>query len=358
MTHQIPSGINPKEKGRAPEGCGRKELNVNNIASITGETSLIRRSPAKTLNIAPPVAYSGTIEMTAAEWAGVTDNPRQRDTESRANRAVHLQSPHPSHCKVNMARLPGGQNYKLDGHTRSFMWSTGRVAPPPVLYVDVWDCRTLTDAKLLYETFDSKAAVESTSDQVFGAKRDQNISFTSTLLKGGKFAAGMRFAEACLHGSPSAKAMSIYDLLKSWKKELELFDLCEPNGRRFHTGIVAAALLCFRRYGDEASDFWGNFASGTGTKANGVTDAVQALEERMESRRLENRIQGQNNYLEIVGIAISAFERYRHGEGYLSEGRKDESGKALRGSGIKMTKGESFRDWMISAKRASSRGMI
>lgn len=346
-----PSGTPSQEKGRAPEGCGRKEVVMNKIAPIIADDIPSQRKVVRTFSGRPSIEYDGTIEIKPEEWASVFDNPRQRDTESRARRASHLMTPHPSHCKVNMALLPDGRRYKLDGHTRSYIWSAGTVAAPPVLYVDVWRCRSLEDAKELYSTFDSKAAVETAADQVFGAKKDAGAEFKSRLLKSGRFVSGMKFGHVFLHGVDKFNSLDTYALLKEWLAELRLLDKCEPTSRRFHTGITSAALLTLRRYGEDAVDFWTRFAAGTGIKTGGVTDPVQALEERMERRRGQNRLGGSTNVQEICGIAISAFERDRHGETYLAE-RLDEGDKKLRASGIKTTKGDSFREWMIAAKNA------
>lgn len=346
-----------KEKGGTPEDARRKGKHMSNVASIVGETTLISSNPAKKFVTRSAIEYAGTVEMSPAAWAIVLDNPRQRDTEARARRATHLLTPHPSHCKVNMAELPDGRRYKLDGHTRSLLWKQGQVRAPDVLYVDVWNCRSLEEAKNLYSTFDSKMAVETTSDQIYGAKKEADIEFESAHLKNGRFASGMAFAHLFLHGQGETRRINTYDLVRQWKAELKLLDRCLPTPRRFHTGITAAALLTFRRYGEDALDFWSRFAAGGGVKSNGVVDPVQALEERMERRRGENRLGGATNIQGICGIAISAYERDRHGETYLAErlDEKDNSGKKLRASGIKTTKGDSFRDWMIAAKNSPRR---
>lgn len=324
---------------------------MGSIASIVGETTLIKTHPTKTMRIGPAIEYVGLVEMTPREWATVLDNPRQRDTAAHAKRATHLLTPHPSHCKVNMAELPDGRRYKLDGHTRSFMWVAGTVAAPALLYVDVWHCRTLEDAKHLYSTFDSKSAVETTADQIFGAKKEANIVFESPHLKAGRFASGMTFANTFLHGQIETRRINTYDMVAMWKSELYMLDRCKPTARRFHTGITAAALLTFRRYGEDAVEFWTRFAAGAGKKAEGIVDPVQALEERMERRRGESRLGGATNVQQICGIAISAFERDRHGETYLAErfDQKD-SKKRIQASGIKTTRGDSFKEWMIAAK--------
>lgn len=326
---------------------------MSNVAALKAKANVAQRVSAQPSVSVAAIEYAGSVEMSPTEWATILDNPRQRDTEAHARRADHLKTPHPAHLKVNMARLPDGRKYKLDGHTRSFMWQSGAVEAPPMLSVDVWNCRTLEDAKGLYSTFDSKKAVESAADQIFGAKREHGIKYESPLLANGKFSAGMRFAEGCLFGDSVARDLSIYDLLANWGDELSMLDDCKPTTKRFHTGIIAAALLTFRRYGADAQEFWAAFALGAGTKANGEVDAVQALEERMERRRAESRLTGSTNLTEIVGIAISAYERFRHGETYIAERVVGDT--KVRGSGIKTTRGNSLQEWLIAAKKVSRR---
>ena len=286
-------------------------------------------------------AYMGVVEMSPAEWAGVFDNPRQRNTERRAASADHLKVLHPSHVKVNMAVLPDGRRFKLDGHTRSFVWESGEVQPPPVLYVDVWSCPDVQAAKDLYETFDSRAAVESVTDQLYGARRDMRIEYKSELLRADRFVTAIRHAYEELHGKASARGASVYDLMQYWSRELAMLDECGGSTSQFNSGLVAGALITFRRYGDRASAFWRAFSGNAGVKGPDGMDAVQALSERISNLRADNALNGRQNVHYIIAITLSAFDSYREGYKYK-----------LKNSAVKAYGEDSFRGWVNAAKTA------
>src|SRR5882672_12509291 len=106
------------------------------------------------------ISDGGIMAMGPKDWAAIPDNPRQRDTVAHARRAAqtNLKEPHPTHLKVHMARLADGRCYKLDGHTRSYLWEIGKLEAPQAVQVQVWDVADLDAAKELYNTFDSTAA--------------------------------------------------------------------------------------------------------------------------------------------------------------------------------------------------------
>lgn len=305
---------------------------------MTNIAELVRPANSKA-----PV-YGGVIELAVEHWISIPDNPRQRDTAARAKRAKHLRELHPTHCLVNMARLPDGSCYKLDGHTRAYLWQNGQLERPEKAFATVWQCSAIDDVKALYGTFDSKEAVESVTDRVFGAVREHGVQFESDLLKSMRFASGMRLASDMMWGQAPAREKTIYEMMDYWAPELVLLDNCRPSRRRFHTGVLTAALLTFRRYGPEASNFWKNFAMGAGTKINGDRDAVQALEERMEYLRSGNKLTGRGNNNQVVRICLSAFDAYQRDYTYTSEG-----------NGIKSMGDNSFDRFIAAAAKTLRR---
>lgn len=299
----------------------------------------------------PSARWAGTMEMTPERWADIPDNPRQRNTEQRAQRAEHLKVPHPTHVKVNMARLPDGRLFKLDGHTRSHLWRTGKVKPPKRVYADVWDCPDLSSAKELYGTFDSRAAVETVTDQMYGSTRELEVAFSSELLKSHRFAGGMRLAYELLFGPSVAKKAGTYEIMRYWKHELALLDECSPTRPRFPTGIVAAALITFRRYGEDAKSFWAAYSMNAGRKEQFEMDAVQALSERVKGISDEGRLVGYGNIMHAVCVTLSAFDRYLSGEPYVITHHKGNGKGPLRVSGIKAMKQNSLQAWLTAAKQ-------
>ena len=285
-----------------------------------------------------PIRFVGTVTMTPAKWAGVTVNPRQRDTAKHAARAKHLRTPHAAHCKVAMARcLEDGESYKIDGHCRDFLWTNGSLEAPQELVVDVWECATLADVKELYRTYDSAGATETVSDKMAGGYREMGLQFVSKLLNSQRYANSMRIAYELLCGSAEASQMEVYDLLRYWRPELELIDSLQASRTPFPSGVHAGLFITLRRYGPRAIPFWEAYAKGLGTKFEAEYDAVQAFTNRVEKLRNIKALSGRDNCVILVGYSISAVEGFMRGQTYTQA--------------IKPSRGESLLRWFQRAKR-------
>ena len=133
---------------------------------------------------------SFTLEMSVSEWVDVPDHPRQRDTVRQAAKGhwkLARRATGPvaeSHRWVIGAELDG-KLYKVDGHTRGYLWSLGKLKKPASLYVTVYRCTTRAELIELYGTFDSQAAVEKQQDRVTGAMRQLRLNFQSKRLRYG-----------------------------------------------------------------------------------------------------------------------------------------------------------------------------
>jgi hypothetical protein len=265
------------------------------------------------------VRYLGTHEMTPKEWSRIRGNPRQRNTEDHAKRAVHILTFDPVHVRVTAAQFPDGKLIKIDGHTRDYLWSNGLSDAPEVLYVDVWYVPDMDAAKDLYTKFDSQKAVETTTDQVFGAARELNLTFESELLRSHRYLAAVRHLDVIKTGKRGYQNKTeIYDLIKDWQKELRLLDRCSPSRNKFSGGIVAASLLTFRLYGLDAFDFWDKYQHDRGIKTTEYVDPVQALHEKVLAKRGDVAAGTARQYM--LGLGLAAFERYRTGRSYSRGG--------------------------------------
>ena len=98
-------------------------------------------------------------------------NPPQRDHANR--RIAHLERLEAQHLIVAAAQRPDSTLVKLDGHTSAHRWQStpDRFPHHQTLHVTVYPVASLEQAVALYQTFDSKAAVESRRDQLAGALR-------------------------------------------------------------------------------------------------------------------------------------------------------------------------------------------
>jgi hypothetical protein len=282
-------------------------------------------------------------EISVDQWGKFLDNPRQRDTERHAKAALqkHLKEYNQRQAQVDAGVLPDGTIYKLDGHTRALVWERGQLKQPPVLFCTFWPCRDIEEVKSLYDTFDSQGAVETSSDKIAGAKREHNLVFKSPILKGDKFTYALKTATATLHSPNHAKSLSTPELVGMWIPELHLLDTLNAKPATFPTGLMASALISFRRYGDRILPFWKAYAERRGEKNATHMDPVHALEERVQDFRIRRRMTGDANIREMVCVALATIDRYIDGASYQ-----------VQGSGVRPIYPKSLAKWAKAALAA------
>lgn len=269
---------------------------------------------------APPTM----IRMTVPEWIAVPDCPRQRNTVFRAAKAKHLRSPSPAHFSVSMAVLPDGGRFKLDGHTRAHLWATGEVPAPAEVVVTVYPCPDLEAVETLYTHFDSKSAVESTRDEVFGLLNALGATMGSEVLKNGNnVVTPVRLVHSVVFGEAAMRATPLRRLLSVWLPELVEIDRVNPTRFRFSSGLIAAALLTIGRDGARATDFWSRHERREGVKRDGRVDALQALDDKVGSIKASGTA-GSAKVRELMLYGVAAYDAHLRGADYLT--RKNGSG--------------------------------
>ena len=253
--------------------------------------------------------------MTVSEWDEVEDNPIQRNTELHANKArnKHLKTASPTHARVSAAQLPNGDVYKLDGHTRSYLWAEGSLEAPEYLLVDMYMVDNMAEVEELYQQFDNSAAAENSIDKLHGAYRLNNFKPKSSLVCYG----GVVSALTTLV-SPGQNRMNLYQEIHPWIEHLKMIDDEHFSQSRFVSGIFAACLLTVRIYGHSALTFWQAYNNDEGQKNGRSRDGVQALSEMVAQRRASRTLAGWGNMQDVCAKAISCFENYRKGICYTT----------------------------------------
>lgn len=243
--------------------------------------------------------------MTVEEWIKVEDNPIQRDTERHALKAKHLHTPHPTHAFVFAAEMPSGKLIKLDGHTRALLWRRKEVEAPPSLTVGLIPVENREEAERLYKDFDSREALETMRDKVSGAFNRHNFEPQSGLLQSGSITQALRMAYGVLIGGSvktsaaggmgpgmpiinrrSEKQMlvakaDIYHMINEFSYELHALDGFGLGQGKITSGVMAAFILSYRKYGHKITPFWKGVFGGKGSKMDGQMDAIQAVEVMM-----------------------------------------------------------------------------
>jgi hypothetical protein len=256
------------------------------------------------------------IEMTPAEWAKIPDNPRQRDTELHAKKAHYLTEFRPPHAFVDMAVLPDGQRFKLNGHTRSLLWSLGTIPIPTGLRVTCYPCDNLGDVLDAYRWFDSAEAAERGTDVIQGAFKANGIKLTTKSLRNGRIGTALRTTFLLYtkdHGTNWRDYNLVYKAVQYFADEIRMLDAMSPPVKMFPPGIQMAALLTLKHDDADALDFWNLYAQQKGTKDGQSMDAVQALIETVGRARGKN---SKDVMMELFGKAMSAFQSFQSRTSY------------------------------------------
>jgi len=261
--------------------------------------------------------------MSVKNFIKIMDNPLQRDTPSHAAKAkkLHLKSYHPSHAKVSIAKN-GSQLWKLDGHTRAFLWQSGELLAPDMLSADTYPVKDKAEAIELYKHFDNQNAVETVSDKISGVVKlmgikNTKISFLRNI--------GIRNAIATLQTAQGGYNVrtEIDTLLKPYKKELaalltqgwdHAFVKKTSKIKRpgFPSPATAAFLVTYRLYGADCLGFWDSYVEGhpmVNLKAG--RDGATAAADYIKQQRAENMLMGRQNVAIHTEALINCYLKYR-----------------------------------------------
>lgn len=222
--------------------------------------------------------------MTPEEWANVPDNPRQRDTESRAARARHLNVLEAAHTLVHMAEWDSGR-CKLEGHTRALKWMQSPDTAPESVDVRVYVVESIEDAKRLYGHFNSKEEGERANDRLFGALRENGISPTSDFVRKAKFSNAVNMAFTFYEDHGRHKSRPIYEKVEFFRDQIVLLDSIAGASKRMIGPVVCCFLMSTRKHGPVVADFFQRYILDGGTKDGRRKDCVQLFSDVMSEVR-------------------------------------------------------------------------
>lgn len=246
------------------------------------------------------VGGGSTRRMRVSEWIQVEDNPIQRDTEAHAAKAKHLRTWHPTHGFVFAAQLPSGKLIKLDGHTRALLWKQGTIEQPLEVNVGIVPVKDKAEAEKLYKDFDSKEALETVRDKVSGAFNRYNFHPESPLLQYGHIVQALRVSYAVLLGASAKSAHAgagtrdngkdrrtpiqkkvmdadLYFMVNEFAPEMVALDAFMLRQGQVTSGVMAAFILSFRKYGHKIVPFWTGVFANQGSRLGGSMDGIQAV---------------------------------------------------------------------------------
>ncbi|MBR0802865.1 hypothetical protein JQ636_04875 [Bradyrhizobium japonicum] len=264
-------------------------------------------------------------QMTPQDWSNVAGNPRQRDTAMHAKLAIkYLAEPVPPHIEVKMGKLPDGAAYKLDGHTRSYLWDQGLIPVPAMLEVTIYELQNIDEVLAAYQWFDNYLAAEKSTDVMQGAFRANGLHPQSHLVRMGRINTALRRVYRLVASEdegydPGWQYDNIYEAVRFFARELTAFDALEPTGKQYPPGVQMAVLITLKRDPEDAAKFWKLYSEEKGKKEDGRMDAVQALTEAVMISKTRN-----HTHVDLVGDlfakSLAAFQAFRNSNDYSAVG--------------------------------------
>lgn len=253
-----------------------------------------------------------SIQMTVDQWISIQRNPHQRCERLRVNKA-HLKELEFSHWSVEMAVLPDGQLFKLNGHTRAYMWLKELSERPPYVNATVISVNSIDDVKRLYEHYDSTTSVKLSPDVVQSAFHAHDITPQTRWIKEGKIASMLN--DACETAKVNKRNISLMGRVGLFKDEIVLFDsLIDVRKSMFPIGFGAGALIALRLYGSKVLPFLQSFNDQMGRDDYGRKDSVKTLLEYLAEKKAAKQMAGKENNKEQQAFTLACIDRYLKGD--------------------------------------------
>ena len=274
---------------------------VFSIANSKSIFDTIKRYTMQVTHLMSANQAPKVIKMDPEDFISIRENPIQRDTEPRAIRANkkngHLRHAHPTHSVVSVALLVeeetdtralteqeitqmilsyDAEAYKLDGHTRSYLWEGDKLEMPESLVCAVYFVSDIEQVKDFYRAYDSNKAVETSKDKLWSALRDalgatpRNPIWKKTGVKGAM--------EAIFNKNQTFKDERLFHFHETDKLACEVLKVVDQSTRlhlpALSGSVMAAMLASILRDGPKALEFWEQYSNSEGYLIHGEADAV------------------------------------------------------------------------------------
>jgi len=287
----------------------------------------------------------GTQLMSLEQWQSTPDHPIQRNTKEHADRSRHLQNFHPTQAFVTAVKF-GDIIYKVDGHTRAFLWAAGKLKPPEVLNVQMWGCTEYSEVEKLYRTFDARTAADTSRDDAWGIMRKYGLEYQSEYLRDRKFLTAIRQASAMCwatwRGHPlrySDKEVRLQadiaaqyfkgdnaldNAFQMWIPELNLLDDVNPFYKDFPVGVTVAAMITLGADPLSSKQFWHSYSDHMGSKHSGEADGTEALHHYINDARKASKLGTMGShgaYVDLCQRAINCCRHYMKGQTFKVSSR-------------------------------------
>jgi hypothetical protein len=241
-----------------------------------------------------------TRTMTLSQWLAIPDAPVQRDTPKHWNDVKEkLSVLREAHRTVVMGVTEAGEEFKLDGHTRSYGWANGLTdAVPDTVTVVVTYVKDVDAIIEEYYTYDGTGQVKDAADQLFSAFKQFDIKHKSTFFAGCTgIVAAMKEAlwEVSrlyeIDGLPSnARKVSVATCVQFFQEQLRALDSINPTKSRFSGPPTSAFLLAHFKYSElgkhvgDVEEFFKRHQDDAGVKNAKMHDSVYEMSKIMAKK--------------------------------------------------------------------------
>jgi hypothetical protein len=277
---------------------------------------------------------SFTVELPTATWIELPAHPLHRNVEKHAARdqwklAKRAQGAVAESLRWLIGAEYNGQVYKLDGHTRAYLWKQGRLPTPETVFATIYRCKSRDELLKLYTTFETQPNTGRQQDRVFAAMRELDLELRSRRLRHGAFADVLSLAwRGKTRGIDSTgrkyEDFDVRQALATFEPELRLLDAIGPTPEVFYTGVCAAALLALA-LDAKSIEFFRDVADPVISRKDAPPyTPVQVVRREIELLREKKKSARDRNAQEMLcAVALGAVELWRRGPstpGYYSDG--------------------------------------
>ena len=274
-----------------------------------------------------------TIKMTPEEWAKVPANPYQKKKRAQRTNIDHLREYVDEHATVRMGVYPDGRRCKIEGHTRSDIWSNRPWLVdyvPRVLTVECYPVADDEEAAARFRRVDNRKTSKNASDDVHGAFRLRGIPTNSKFFQSAaniktplQYAYGVIADSASRNGfekadeilAPKNKA-TIDDYVELFADALAHLDNVEVNTKKLLAPFITAFLLAYTKHGKNVLPFFTRINDGSFGRKNGKMMCPIAAIERERDRW---RGGGQQQHMELTAQVLGALDTYMERANFASE---------------------------------------
>ena len=186
--------------------------------------------------------------MKVEKFCSLPEHPKQRETINRAYKynleGKHLSKPDKMHLDVKAVRFQG-KIYKLDGHTRAYLWKKGDLKTiSSSLICIIYEANDEAEFFSMYDRCDSADSVEKGTDRIYSALKLCGVK-NKNLFK----AAAHGLTSAMREMTPDYKGeKNMVPLVKAWLPEIKALSKIPDLTTKIMPSAFIAGFLMAHRY--------------------------------------------------------------------------------------------------------------